>query len=141
MTALHDTLHAWTTLDHELQALVSLIETQADYLRALNAFEVLMEQVARLPDNEPPTHPLRRLYSLLAEHIETYERQQMPVPEAQPHEVLRFLMERHGLSQSELPEAGSQGVISELLSGKRQLNARQIKTLAARFGVGPDVFL
>ncbi|WP_420593813.1 helix-turn-helix domain-containing protein [Deinococcus sp.] len=141
MTALNNTLHAWTTLDHELQALVSLIATEADYTRALSAFETLMGQVGQLPTDTPSTHPLKRLYFLLAEHIAAYERQHLSVPEAQPHQVLQFLMERHGLHQTDLPEVGSQGVVSELLSGKRQLNTRQVKRLAERFGVSPSVFL
>jgi HTH-type transcriptional regulator / antitoxin HigA len=141
MTALQDTLHTWTTLDPDVQALVSLIETEADYARALSTFEILMGEVAQLPDSAPLTHPLKRLYFLLAEHLETYERQQMPVPNAAPHEVLRFLMERHGLHQADLPDVGSQGVVSELLSGKRRLNTRQVKTLAERFSVSPGAFL
>jgi len=35
----------------------------------------------------------------------------------------------------------SQGVVSEILSGKRELNARQITHLAARFGVSPALFM
>ena len=45
------------------------------------------------------------------------------------------------LSQSELPEIGSQGVVSEILNGKRSLNIRQIKALAERFNVSPATFL
>ncbi len=30
-----------------------------------------------------------------------------------------YLMEEHGLRQSDLPEIGSQGVVSEILNGKR----------------------
>lgn len=40
-----------------------------------------------------------------------------------------------------LDEIGSQGVISELLAGKRELNTRQIRILAKRFGVSPAVFV
>jgi len=50
-------------------------------------------------------------------------------------------MEAHGLTQSELPEIGSQGVMSEILSGERELNIRQIRHLAKRFGVSPAVFI
>ena len=39
------------------------------------------------------------------------------------------------------PEIGSQGVVSEVLTGKRELNARQIKRLAKRFNVSPAVFV
>ena len=60
---------------------------------------------------------------------------------AKPGAVLKFLMREHGLRQSDLPEIGSQGVVSEVLAGKRDLNARQIKRLAKRFGVSPAVFI
>ena len=47
----------------------------------------------------------------------------------------------HDLKQSDIPEIGSQGVISEILSGKRQFNVRQIKLLSNRFNVSPAVFM
>jgi HTH-type transcriptional regulator/antitoxin HigA len=48
---------------------------------------------------------------------------------------------RNNLKQSDLPEIGSQGVISEILSGKRHFNVRQIKLLSKRFNVSPAVFM
>jgi HTH-type transcriptional regulator / antitoxin HigA len=56
-------------------------------------------------------------------------------------EVLRSPLKAHGLTQSELPEIGSQGVVSEILSGERELNIRQIRRLAKRFRVSPAVFI
>jgi HTH-type transcriptional regulator/antitoxin HigA len=50
-------------------------------------------------------------------------------------------MEEHNLSQSNFPEIGTQGVVSEILSGKRQLNLRQVKSLSKRFNVSPSVFI
>jgi HTH-type transcriptional regulator/antitoxin HigA len=50
-------------------------------------------------------------------------------------------MEEHDLRQSDLPEIGSQGVVSEILNGKRELNVRQIRKLARRFQVSPAVFI
>ena len=50
-------------------------------------------------------------------------------------------MEEHELAQSDMPEIGSQGVLSEILSGKRDLNVRQIAQLATRFGVSPALFM
>ena len=63
------------------------------------------------------------------------------MPEATGAEVLQHLMEEHDLRQSDLPEIGSQGVVSEIISGKRELNVRQIKELAQRFQVSPAVFI
>jgi len=42
-------------------------------------------------------------------------------------------MATRDLRQSDLTEIGSQGVVSEVLTGKHELNARQIKRLAKRF--------
>ena len=70
-----------------------------------------------------------------------YEEKHHRMPECSGPEMLQFLMEEHGLSQADLPEVGSQGVVSEILSGKRQLNVRQIRALAKRFHVSPAVFL
>ena len=50
-------------------------------------------------------------------------------------------MEEHDLTQSDLPDIGSQGVVSEILTGKRDLNVRQIARLSERFGVSPAVFM
>jgi HTH-type transcriptional regulator / antitoxin HigA len=51
-------------------------------------------------------------------------------------------MEQHGLKQVDLKaELGSQGVVSEILNGKREINARQARALARRFGVMPMAFI
>lgn len=56
--------------------------------------------------------------------------------------MLAYLMEAHQLKQSDLEyEIGSQSVVSDILSGKRSLNVRQIKRLAERFKLSPAVFI
>ena len=55
--------------------------------------------------------------------------------------ALKFLMEQHGLKQSDLSEIGSQGVVSEILMGKRELNIRQGRALSERFGVSVATFV
>jgi len=56
-------------------------------------------------------------------------------------DALRFLMMQHGLKQRDVPEVGSQGVVSEVLAGKRSLNLRQVRALSKRFAVSPATFL
>jgi HTH-type transcriptional regulator/antitoxin HigA len=75
--------------------------------------------------------------------VAQYENTNQPeIPPVEPREVLRFLMEQHGLRQGQLAkELGSQGVVSEVLSGQRELNTRQVRALAKRFGVSPAVFI
>ena len=85
-------------------------------------------------------HSLAPLLGLLGEFIAAYEGATFPRSDASPAEVLRLLMEQHGLKQGDLPEIGSQGVVSELLSGKRELNKNQIARLSERFSVSPATF-
>jgi len=63
------------------------------------------------------------------------------VPETTGIEALKFLMEQHGLKQGDLEEIGSQGVVSEILTVKRELNVRQVRALSKRFGVSTATFL
>ena len=111
------------------------IHSEPAYDRAIERLNQLLDEVGA---NEQ--HPLYELLDTLATMIHAYEEEHYPMPPASGAEALQFLMEEHGLTQSELPEVGSQGVISEILRGKRELNVRQIRVLAQRFGVSPAVF-
>jgi len=84
---------------------------------------------------------LSGLFALVSGLIAEYDDTHHVLPSASPSDMLRFFMEQHGLKQSDLPEIGSQGVVSEILSGRRMLNTRQIASLVARFGVSADVFI
>jgi HTH-type transcriptional regulator/antitoxin HigA len=87
------------------------------------------------------THPLADLAETLALSIEAYEDIHIPLPNTSTPAILRSLMEDHELTQSDLPEIGIQGVVSEILAGKRDLNVHQIAQLAERFSVSPAVFM
>jgi HTH-type transcriptional regulator / antitoxin HigA len=100
---------------------------------------LLNEVTDRVRDDE--AHPLANLMDVLGVLVETYENQTVPEPAPDPAAVLKYFMEEYGLRQKDLPELGSQGVVSEILSGKRVLNVRQIKALSERFKVSPAVFV
>jgi HTH-type transcriptional regulator / antitoxin HigA len=71
-----------------------------------------------------------------------YEERHVDIPEAKPAAVLRFLMQQHDLRQADLAAIfGAQSNVSEVLSGKREINARQARALAERFGVSAAVFI
>ncbi|MGD0832436.1 MAG: helix-turn-helix domain-containing protein [Terracidiphilus sp.] len=72
--------------------------------------------------------------------VESYEQEHYPVPEADPADVLRFLLEQNGPSLRDIaPELGSVSTVSLVLSGKRQLNRDHIARLSRRFNVSPAV--
>ncbi len=88
------------------------------------------------------SHPLMPLLDLVASRVETYEAEQHVLPDATPATVLAYLMQAHGLKQTDLAaELGGQSIVSAILNGKRELNARQAKALGKRFKVSPAVFL
>ncbi|AJE19579.1 helix-turn-helix domain-containing protein [Azotobacter chroococcum] len=100
--------------------------------------EALDELLVIVGDDED--HPLATLASHMGDLIEAYDEAQRPMPKVSGVEMLRYLMQEHGLTQADLPEIGVQSVVSELLSGKRRLNVRHIRALSERFGVPADVF-
>ncbi|MFM7759404.1 MAG: type II toxin-antitoxin system HigA family antitoxin [Burkholderiaceae bacterium] len=88
-----------------------------------------------------PNHPALELVEIVGDLIQDYEASHPSMPTATGLDALNFLMEQHGLRQADLPEIGSQGVVSEILSGRRELNLRQVRALAERFGVSPATFV
>src|ERR1700686_2766639 len=61
------------------------------------------------------------LAGLLTLLIEDFEGKRFQLPRAKPLDVLRFLMDQHGLAQKDLVDVfGTPSIISEILSGKRE---------------------
>jgi antitoxin component HigA of HigAB toxin-antitoxin module len=57
-------------------------------------------------------------------------------------EFLRSLMEKHGLThRPNCRRLEATGVVSEILSGEHELNIRQVRRVAKRFGVSPTAFI
>ena len=132
MTPVNDQIQThWTTI-----APLLTIRNEREYNAAIKRLNELLDEIGT---NEK--HPLYSFLDTLATLIHAYEEEHYPIPESKGYDVLRFLMEEHGLTQSDLPEVGSQGVVSEILNGKRELNVRQIRALAERFGVSTAVFI
>lgn len=112
------------------------IHTKREYDDAVNSLNKLLDEGGADED-----HQLAPLVDTLGTLIEAYERDHVTIPPVSGPAALRFLMEQHGLRQSDLGEIGTQGVVSELLSGKREFTSRHISALRDRFGVSADVFL
>jgi HTH-type transcriptional regulator/antitoxin HigA len=131
---LQDISAHWMAL-HEALGIGEPITSEAGYERGL----AFVEQVF---DGGLAEGPLSGLLSVLADRIRAYEERVHPWDDrSTPASALAALMQQHGLKQGELPEGGGQSVVSEVLSGKRRLNARQVAGLARRFSVPAEVFL
>jgi HTH-type transcriptional regulator/antitoxin HigA len=121
-----------------LKKLVPLepLVSERQYKKAVQVLEQLLDAGGADEKN-----PLAPLVATLGELIGNYEGRHQKADTLTPVQVLKFLMQQHGLRQSDLPEIGSQGVVSEILSGKRDLTMRHVYALAERFGVSPRTFV
>ena len=132
MTLVNDQIQThWTNI-----APLLTVRNEREYNAAVKRMNELLDEIGT---NEK--HPLYSLLDTLGTLIHAYEEEHFPIPESTGTEILRFLMDEHGLTQSDLPEVGSQGVVSEILNGKRELNVRQVRALARKFKVSPAAFV
>ncbi|MEP6484833.1 MAG: helix-turn-helix domain-containing protein [Rudaea sp.] len=113
------------------------VRSKSHYKRAVAAMNELLDAGAA-----DESHPLADLAATLGELIGDYDDKHHPLPaDLTGIDMLRFLMQQQNLNQADLSELGSQGVVSELLSGKRELNVRHIKLLTERFNLPASTFI
>jgi HTH-type transcriptional regulator / antitoxin HigA len=128
---------AWRELETRTPVKLRAIESEKHYRAMLGFMEGLLDEIG---DRE--SHPLMGLLDIATALIHEYEERNVEIPEASPAETLRFLMQQHELRQSDLAQLfGSQSNVSEVLNGKREINARQARELARRFNVSAAVFI
>lgn len=126
------TIKVWPTVSK----VVTTLRTEEQYDKAVKLLDQLIDKVS-----EKPNATLESLIDILGTLIEDYENKHVPEPVGDPISSLKHFMEERNLKQSDLSEIGSQGVVSEILNGKRTLNVAQIKALSKRFNVSPAVFI
>ncbi len=85
--------------------------------------------------------PLSGLIKAMARAAKDYEEIHLLKGQGGALLALKYLIRLHSIKQSELKEVGSQGVVSEILSGKRTLTLKHVKELAKKFKVSPNVFI
>ncbi|MCW8400884.1 helix-turn-helix domain-containing protein [Legionella sp. PATHC038] len=140
MTALAHNNYLEETIQHwkHISPIIHDPQNDDEYEKLANMLDQLLDIVG---DNE--SHELMGLVDVISHMITQYdENHAEQLQKGNGIEALKFLMEQHGLDQSDFKnEIGSQGVVSEILNGKRQLNLSHIKKLAERFHVTPATFI
>ncbi len=126
------TIKVWPTVSR----VVTTLRTEEQYDNAIKLLDQLIDNVS-----EKSNDSLESLIDILGTLIENYEDKHVPEPIGDPISSLKHFIGEHHLKQSDLFEIGSQGVVSEILNGKRALNVAQIKALSKRFNVSPAVFI
>ena len=128
----------YAALDAAALSLLAPITTDEAHAAALEAIDSIMERMG-----QEENHPLRPLFELLVERVEAYEAEHVELPDSPPHERLAYLLDTHGLTQTELAEATNipQSNISAVLRGTRQISKGMAKKFSEHFGLPLDAFL
>ena len=123
------------------------------YLEAVRAFPLIsirdddhlalaIAVIDRLLDQHTRPAAEEDYLGALTDLVEVYENRHVSIPPTSGVEALRHLILENELTQRDLaPVLGTDSIVSEVLSGKRQLALAHIKALAAHFGLPAEVFL
>lgn len=113
-----------------------VIRTEAEYHRLLGGAAALMEK----PEDEISEEE-GRLLELLSILIDEYEIRAHPLPKAEPHKMLAFLLEEKNMKPSDLWTVLPKSRVSEILNGKRGFSKAQARQLAELLRVPVDLFV
>ena len=115
------------------------ITSEKNHKIALSVVEKLIDFVA---NDKKPDEGINIYLKTLVGLIGDYESENYKFSAVYGKDMLQYLMELKGLTQSDLAkELGGQPIVSKILKGERELNIRQIKALAKRFKVSPEAFI
>ena len=110
-----------------------LIDSDAELARA-------RALVDRLWESDDPAD-IARLQAQ-ARLIAAYEASKWPRRTASTADLIRHLMDQHGLSRADMvPLLGTPSRVSEVLRGKKGLSMAMVQRLRARFHVSADLLL
>ncbi|KTD55171.1 Antitoxin HigA [Legionella sainthelensi] len=131
---IQDTIQCWK----KISPVIHEPQNTDDYEKLSSLLDNLLDVVG-----EDESHELMGLIDVISHMISVYDDEHYQFLEGGTGiDALKFLMEQHDLNQNDLKnEIGSQGVVSEILNGKRQLNVTQIRKLSKRFKVSPATFI
>ena len=121
-----------------VEHLPGVIETEEDNEKAL---EIVGRLMKKGEGNLSPEED--RLFDLLTTLIEDFEEKAYPMGEkSNPQVALRELMREHELKQTDMIDIfGSQGGVSLVLNGKREISKAQARRLSERFRLPVDIFI
>ncbi|WP_134147874.1 type II toxin-antitoxin system HigA family antitoxin [Flavobacterium sp. 270] len=110
------------------------IKTEEDYDFALERVNVLF-------DAKPNTEEGDEL-DILVTLIEKYEKIHYPIPEPDPIEAIKFVMEQRGLTDADLGILlNSRSRVTEIFKKKRALTIKQIRVLTKELQIPASILI
>jgi HTH-type transcriptional regulator/antitoxin HigA len=103
----------------------------------------LIERLLELSAPDPTQSPYSMLLDTAMTYASDWEDSNVEMPQSDPVNVVRALMESHGLRQTDLVQAGviDQPSLSRVLRGERSISKSMAVQLAGYFKVSASIFL
>ena len=111
------------------------IRTDTELDAAIRVINMLLDQGRRSKAEED-------YLDVLSDLVEVYEDEHIPIGPVSDADMLQSFLDDWRLTQAQVAKATgiAESTISEVLSGKRKLNRKQIGKLAKYFRVSPEAF-
>ncbi|MEO7823551.1 MAG: helix-turn-helix domain-containing protein [Gemmatimonadaceae bacterium] len=113
-------------------------------IRSEDEYDHAQQIIARLLREPHPQGSLAYdVLEVLSILVEDYEEKSVPeLPDATPQEIVQFMAEQRGITQSDLAEIlGGRSRLSEFINGKRALSIGQVRSLREHFGIPADLLI
>ncbi|MGP8216724.1 MAG: helix-turn-helix domain-containing protein [Bacteroidia bacterium] len=113
------------------------IHTEKDYRTALKRIDELIAE-----DPKEGTASFDEL-DIISTLVEAYENEHYPIEAPNAVEAIKYIMTEKGMSQKDLVRyfGGNKGLVSAVLSGKRELSKRIIKSLHDGLGIPYEILM
>ncbi|RLD60569.1 MAG: hypothetical protein DRI95_15330 [Bacteroidetes bacterium] len=110
------------------------IKTEQDYKKSIERIEDLWGAKKDTPKGDE--------FDLLCTLIEAYEMKHYPIAPPDPIDAIKFRMEQMGMTKKDMAKyLGSPSRVSEILSRKRQLTLKMVKSLYKGLKIPAEILL
>ncbi len=110
------------------------LESESDYEAAVDRVNIILDA--------DRTDEIQNEIMLLSYLIEEYDTVHYPMPDAAPHEVIKFMLDMKDLKQKDLiPILGTKGNVSKILSGAAKLPLESLSPLSKFLGIPVEALI
>ncbi|CAN5158689.1 DNA-binding protein [soil metagenome] len=119
-----------------MELVITPIASEKDYKNAIKTINEILDK------NPEPGSEQEIVLDALSTLVEKYEQKYYPIPDPDPIEYIKFIMDQRGLKQKDLEQyIGPKTRVSEILNRKRYFTLEQIYKLSKGLGIPLAFFI
>lgn len=110
-------------------------------IRDVTDYEEALKRIRQIFNAEPGSDEFFEL-KMLSMEVESYEKDNIDIPEVDPINIVEFVLEQHGLKQNDLVGIlGDKTTVSKVINRKRPLTLEMIRNFCNRFHIPAEVLV